>query len=99
MSEYVKLDTRAFDRAIAQKDSLVREYNEINTEYERAVSALLNNWRGRGANAFQDDAKKVKENITGIYDILKIMCDTLTDCRDVFGECDKSLGDYNRNPE
>ena len=99
MSGYIKLDTRAFDRAIAQKDSLVREYTAINTEYERAVSALLSNWKGKGAEAFRDDAKKVKENITGIYDILKIMCDTLTDCREVFGECDKSLGDYNRNPE
>ena len=98
MSEYIKLDTRAFDKAIAQKDSLVNEYNAINTAYENAVSTLLKDWIGRGADAFKDDAKKVKENIAGIYDILKIMCDTLTDCREVFGECDRSLGEYNRNP-
>lgn len=99
MSGYITLDTRAFDKVIAQKDELVREYGAINAEYERAVSVLLQNWKGRGADAFRDDAKKVKENITGIYDILKIMCDTLTDCRAVFGECDTALGDYNRNPE
>lgn len=96
---YVTLDTRAFDKAIGKKDDLIRKYNEINEEYDRIVSSLLSNWEGRGADAFKEDARTVKTNIVGIYDILRIMCDTLTDCKEVFAECDTSLGEYNRNPK
>ena len=87
-SEYVLLDTKSFDTFMAQKESL-----------DDIVKTLLSNWVGEGADAFEIDAKKVKANINDIYDILKLMCDTLTDCRQIFDECDKALGDYNRNPE
>lgn len=96
---YVVLDTKAFDSAIAKKADLINSYNALNTEYDRIVTVLLNNWKGKGATAFKKDAQTVKTNIVGIYDILKIMCDTLTDCRSVFAECDSALGEYNRNPE
>lgn len=96
---YIVLDTKAFDAAIAQKEELINAYNALNTEYDRIVATLLNNWKGKGADAFKKDAQTVKTNIVGIYDILKIMCDTLTDCRAVFAECDSGLGEYNRNPE
>lgn len=96
---YVVLDTKAFDAAIAKKANLINSYNALNTEYDRIVASLLNNWKGKGATAFKKDAQTVKTNIVGIYDILKIMCDTLTDCRSVFAECDSALGEYNRNPE
>lgn len=95
---FVLLDTRAFDAAIAKKQSLINTYNELNTEYDRIVNTLLQNWKGRGAAAFQKDAQTVKTNIVGIFDILKIMCDTLTDCKEIFAECDTALGEYNRNP-
>ena len=96
---YVVLDTRAFDQALAKKDALISSYNELNQEYDRIVNALLRNWKGRGANAFKKDAVTVKANIVGIFDVLKTMCDTLTDCKTIFAECDSALGEYNRNPE
>lgn len=98
-SEYVVLDTKAFDAFIEQKESILQRYNDINATYDNIVETLLESWIGRGANAFRSDAKKVKDNISGIYDVLKIMCDTLTDCRQVFDECDHALGDFNRNPD
>ncbi len=98
-SECVLLDTRAFDDFLNSKDTLLKKYDEINTRYESIVNTLLQDWKGAGAAAFEDDAKMVKANITGIYDILKTMCDTLTDCRKIFEECDKALGEYNRNPK
>ena len=96
--EYNVLDTRKIDEAIAMKDDLIKQYDDLNTTYDKIVSDLDNNWKGHGADAFMLDAKTVKQNITGIYDILKTMCDTLVDCKEVFAECDKGLGDYNRNP-
>lgn len=96
---YVVLDTKAFDEAIAKKQHLINSYNMLNQEYDRIVNNLLANWQGRGATAFEKDARTVKTNIVGIFDILKTMCDTLTDCKEIFAECDKALGEYNRNPE
>lgn len=96
---YICLDTKAFDAAIAKKEHLISLYNEINEDYDRIVDNLRKNWKGRGAIAFQIDAQAVKTNIVGIFDILKIMCDTLVDCREIFRECDSALGEYNRNPD
>ena len=74
---YVVLDTKAFDQALAKKDTLIQSYNELNQEYDRIVNTLLQNWKGRGANAFKKDATTVKTNIVGIFDVLKTMCDTI----------------------
>ena len=63
---YVILDTRVIDKVIAQRESLMNSYKEINDEYDRIVRDLARNWKGRGADAFQKDAKAVKRNITGI---------------------------------
>ena len=96
---YVLLDTKAFDAALEKKQTLINQYNELNSDYDRIVSTLLANWKGRGATAFAQDAQTVKKNIVGIFDILKITCDTLTDCKQIFAECDTALGEYNRNPD
>lgn len=96
---YVVIDTTKIDQGISKKDSLIKQYNDLNTTYDKIVSDLGKNWKGHGADAFMKDAKTVKQNITGIYDILKTMCDTLTDCKAVLDECDKGLGEYNRDPQ
>jgi uncharacterized protein YukE len=97
-NECVTLDTKAFDAVSEAKDKLINDYNKINSDYNDIVNALLQNWEGRGADAFRSDATKVKTNIGGIQDILKTMCDTLTDCRAVFAESDKGMGEYNTAP-
>lgn len=97
--DYIVLDTRAFDNALAQKQSLINRYDEINNQFDAIVASLASNWKGRGATAFLKDAQTVKTNIVGIYDIMRIMFDTLTDCKTVFSECDSSLGAFNRSPD
>lgn len=96
---YIVLDMKAFDKFLSNKDSLIASYNSINDEYDKIVDDLMENWKGSGALAFKRDALTVRSNITGIFDILKIMCDTLVDCKAVFSECDSALGEYNRNPD
>ncbi len=93
--EYI--DTSIIDSVIARKDSLLTEYDGINADYERIVKTLMTNWVGDGAEEFAKDAETVRRNIVGIYDMLKIMCDTLTDCKEIIAEADKALGDYNIN--
>ena len=89
---YNLLDTQKFDAFINARSSLLSEYDDINQRFTAIVQNLSSNhWRGRGADAFANDAQQVRTNINGINDILKTMCDTLIDCRTVFEECDSAL--------
>ena len=95
---YVLLDTSAFDSAIAQRERLENEYKALNDDYDRIVRELLENWRGRGAEAFKTSAGDIRKNIVGISDILDTMMQILMDCKETFEDYDKKLGDYNPNP-
>lgn len=94
----ITLDTKAFDAVKDLKDEIITDYDRINSDYDKIITKLLANWKGRGADAFREDATKVKTNIGGIYDILKTMCDTLDDCRKVIAEADSGNGDFCRSP-
>lgn len=93
---YICLDTRAIDNVIKMREALIAAYDRLNDYYDRSVNRLLQNWVGHGADAFKKDAETVRTNIVGIFDILKTMCDTLEDCREIFGKCDATLGVSNR---
>jgi len=94
----ITLDTKAFNAVRDITQELVGDYDKIKSDYDKIVKTLLENWRGRGADAFRDDATKVQTNIGGIYDILTTMCQTLTECQDEFEKKDTAVGDYNKNP-
>jgi uncharacterized protein YukE len=97
MAEYNCLDTGTFDAFIDKQDGFVREYEEIKAEYASIVRDLTAIWKGRGADAFKEDAAAVQTNIVGIGDMLQTMCDMLIDCREVFSECDQSIGKANKD--
>ena len=97
MSEYKRLDTASFNALIDNKSSFLSEYADIQKEYISAVEDLIEIWKGRGSEAFYDDAMAIKSNIVGIGDILQTMCDMLEDCKSVFEECDISLETVNRD--
>lgn len=96
MAEYNLLDTKTFENFIDSQNKLKERYRDICTRYDTIIRELLENWKGYGAEAFQEDSEKVKSNITGIEDILSTMCDTLRDCYEIFEECDTALGNNNR---
>lgn len=97
MADYNLLDTSSFEAFISSQGKLRQQYNDIQAQYRRIVNELLEHWKGRGADAFKEDSEKVMSNLIGIQDILSTMCDTLSDCYDIFSECDNSLGANNRN--
>ncbi len=95
---FVHLDSKALDTVLEKKDRLLNAYNEINTRYDTIVQNLLNNWKGTGANAFEEDAHAVKMNIGSIQEILQTMCDVLQDCRDLYQLYDTAIGEFNADP-
>lgn len=97
MAEHTLLDTRAIDKFLDQRASLIKRYQDLDAEYDKIIQSLKQEWKGRGADAFFEDAKNVKSNITGIKEVLNSMCDLLKNCRDIYGETDTSLGKANRD--
>ena len=97
--EYRCIDTRVFDRCIKAKTQYTRKLAELTTRYEKTVAKLKESWQGQGADAFFNDAQKVRTNLKGIADILGNMCNVMEECRTVIANTDKSLGDFNRNPD
>ena len=97
--EYHSIDTRVFDKCIQKKDSFIRRYDELYSDYDAIIARLKPNWKGPAADIFFEDAGKVRTNIGGIKDILATMCDVLEDCREVIAQTDTALGDFNRNPD
>lgn len=95
MPGYQLLDTGKFQEFLDSSSSLLDEYNNLNKQYGEIIDELLDNWKGRGAEAFESDSKTVKANIAGIQDILQTMCDMLQDCWRIFDEYDHSLGEAN----
>jgi WXG100 family type VII secretion target len=83
------------DKAISKREAILEKYNEINEELDSIVEELLKNWKGQGADAFRSDVDKVKKNMSGLYDVLKTICDSIEDCQYLIAKDDKALGDYN----
>lgn len=98
-SEYRCIDTRVFDKCIDGQKTYVARLEAINQSYAQLISKMESEWKGKGADAFFDDAKKVRTNLRGITDILATMSDILKDCRSCVDQVDKQLGGYNREPD
>lgn len=95
---FKKLDTKSFDEFFKNKEHFISKYDAINSSYDRIVNNLLENWKGKGADAFKNDAQRIKTNVGTIYDTLQDMFNTLTDCYNVIKECDTSMGEFNKDP-
>lgn len=102
MDGYNLLDSSAFDEFMESKSSFKKRYADIQKKYSDITKSLAEmmdgryNWQGSGAKAFKQDAEIVSSNLLGISEILNTMCDTLSDCYEIFSECDQSLGKNNR---
>lgn len=94
------LDTEKFIEFIEEKPKILTEYERLLNKYNEIVDTLTGadgKWKGVGADAFASDAEIVKTNIVSLGDILATMCSTLQDALEIFDECDKSIGQSNKD--
>ena len=66
MAGFNYLNSQNFDNFINACQQILVHYDKLNREYDAIVGTLLQNWKGRGAEAFSDDTRKVKSNIVSI---------------------------------
>lgn len=90
------LNLAYIDDFIKQREDFTNRYNKIAEDFKNITEKLLENWAGEGADAFRADAQNVGTNLTGIGEMLGLMCDTLSDCGEVFTQVDKAIGEMNK---
>lgn len=98
-NEYILLDTRIIKEAISKKQDMLNEYNSIVSDFESSVNTLLNNWKGYGADSFNDDVGKLKRNFGEFSDRLRSLSDMLDDILMLIEQKDTELGNYNTDPK
>lgn len=94
------LDTAKIIEFIEEKPKILTEYERLLNKYNEIVDTLTGvdgKWKGVGADAFASDAEIVKTNIVGLGDILATMCSTLQDALEIYDECDRSIGQTNKD--
>lgn len=96
-SEYVLLNTAAFDAFLAQKDKIPARYTALATRFDTAVATLLRQWKGEGADAFAADSTVLQKNMTALDETLSTLCATMADIHELLQQQDARLGQSNRD--
>ena len=99
MSEYVCINTKEIDRALYLLDLNNFKLGTLLWKYDVIVETVNRNWKGKAADAFVKDAKGIRSNLGDISEVLKTLKDVVAECREVIDACDKSLGEFNRDPQ
>jgi uncharacterized protein YukE len=84
-----------------EKDSteVIKEFDAIKTKFNDINTALLQQWKGGGADAYKGETDHILEKIGGIKDILDgINNGAVKDIKDNYLKLDEELGEFNKNP-
>lgn len=92
MAEKVKhLDTINFNDTIATYANYIKQFEEIVRDVNTAASIMVDNWKGKGCEAFERDYKQVQLNLSDISDIMYELRRALTDAHAEYMKTDSAL--------
>lgn len=92
MEESVRhLDTAHFNETMTAYSNYITQFEEIVRGVNSTAKTMVDNWKGKGRNAFEKDYKTVQLNLKDITDIMYDMRDALIDAHAQYIETDSSL--------
>lgn len=86
-----KLDTINFNETINAYAAHIKSFEEIVNDVEKAVNLAVDNWKGKGRDAFKEDCEQVKINLKDISDIMYDIRDALIEAHAQYMETDLAL--------
>ena len=95
-SDCVLLEVKKLKAFVEQKNDFAYKSIKIQEDFKSIVEDLLREWKGEGADAFREDSEKVLSNLARLSEMLVLMCDTLSDCCEVYTNVDTAIGAMNR---
>jgi len=92
MSGNVKhLDTVEFNATVSRYEAHIKEFKGIVEEVNKIGDELLENWKGKGANAFEKDSGQVKLNLKDISEIMYDLRDALVNAETEYLKSDLAM--------
>ena len=85
------LDTANFNDTMSAYASFIKQYEDIVRGVNTAASTMVDNWRGKGRNAFEKDYKQVQQNLKDISDIMYDLRDALINAHAEYMKTDSAL--------
>jgi WXG100 family type VII secretion target len=87
-----RLDTISFGSTIQAYNNHINTFNGIRTGVTTITNTVTNtsNWRGKGRDAFLDDANKVRRNLQDITEIMTDIRDALQKAQDNYQASDRA---------
>jgi uncharacterized protein YukE len=96
---YISADIAKIAKFESDSADAIKEFDDIKTKFGDINTALLQQWKGGGADSYKVEADHILEKIGGIKDILDgINNSAVKDAKDSYLKLDAELGDYNRTP-
>jgi WXG100 family type VII secretion target len=85
------LDTVHFNDTMSAYANYIKQFEGIVRGVNSAASTMVDNWKGKGRNAFEKDSKQVQLNLKDISDIMYDLRDALIDAHAEYMKTDSSL--------
>ena len=85
------LDTASFESTITAYANYIKQFEEIVRGVNSTASRMIDNWAGKGRDAFEKDYKQVQLNLKDISDIMYDLRDALVDAQAEYIKTDASL--------
>lgn len=85
------LDTVNFNETIQAYAGYVKQFEEIVRGVNSTANAIVNQWEGKGRNAFEKDYRQVQLNLKDITDIMYDIRDALIDAYAEYIKADQAL--------
>jgi len=82
------LDTKSFDEAIAAYANHIKTFEGIVKDVNNAANMAVENWKGKGAKAFEKDAKQVQLCLKDITSIMQNISDALANAYEEYKRAD-----------
>ena len=98
-SGFVSADIEAIAKFMKDSEQAIKDFDNIKQTFVDINKALLEKWKGDGAEAYKYETDHILENIGGIKDVLDgINNSAIKSIRDEYSKLDEELGTFNQNP-
>ncbi len=85
------LDTKSFSDTYTAYANYVKQFEALVGEVNKICKNMVDNWKGKGRDAFEKDYKQVQVNLKDISDIMYDIRDALIDAHAEYIKADAAL--------
>ena len=87
------LDTKAFSSTVQAFTKYSNDFETIIIGVEKTANAIIDKWKGKGAEAFKKDLNDITIKLVDVRDILKELCGSLKSAEETYAAADLKVAE------